>query len=86
MTECINARQVRAVVEGRASAWQKHLTLTPTKPGASEAVRPCHIPCSLASMCLCHRWVSHTHVASFAAQHCIACRGVHVEEVGNYFL
>ncbi len=31
--------QVRAVVQGRASAWQKHLILTPTTPGASEAVR-----------------------------------------------
>ena len=49
----LNALQVRAVVEGRASAWQKHLTLTPTKPGASEAVSPCHIHCSLVCMRLC---------------------------------
>ncbi len=27
------------MVQGRASAWQKHLILTPTTPGASEAVR-----------------------------------------------
>lgn len=61
-TGCDDALQVRAVVEGRASAWQKHLTLTPTKPGASEAVRPYHIYCSLVCMCPCHRWESHMPV------------------------
>ena len=63
---CLDALQVRAVVEGRASAWQKHLTLTPTKPGASEAVRPCHIHCSHICMSLCHRPLT--------------CCGVHVKE------
>ncbi|KAK9840821.1 hypothetical protein WJX81_007219 [Elliptochloris bilobata] len=33
----LRGAQVRAVVQGRASAWQKNLILTPTKPGASEA-------------------------------------------------
>ena len=52
--------QVRAVVEGRASAWQKHLTLTPTKPGASEAVslHPRHRSLPVCK-CLCRRRVPH---------------------------
>lgn len=32
--------QVRALIQGRASAWQQNLVLTPTKAGAGEAVRP----------------------------------------------
>ena len=67
--------QVRAVVEGRASAWQKHLTLTPTKPGASEAVRPYHIYRSLDCMCPFQRlglhmpaYLLHHGTASHAAK------------------
>jgi hypothetical protein len=29
---------VQALIQGRASAWQKNLVLTPTKAGAGEAV------------------------------------------------
>lgn len=34
--------QVQALIQGRASAWQQNLVLTPTKAGAGEAVRPQH--------------------------------------------
>ncbi len=32
--------QVQALIQGRASAWQQNLVLTPTKAGAGEAVSP----------------------------------------------
>lgn len=34
------ALQVQALIQGRASAWQQNLVLTPTKAGAGEAVTP----------------------------------------------
>ena len=35
--------QLRALVQGRASAWQQHITLTPTSAPPGEAVRPAFV-------------------------------------------
>lgn len=43
-------RQVQALIQGRASAWQQNLVLTPTKAGAGEAVRSVN---SLLLVCGC---------------------------------
>ena len=48
--------QVQALIQGRASAWQQNLVLTPTKAGAGEAVR---VPSSLTTL-----WPQHTSCVS----------------------
>lgn len=36
--ECLVCLQVQALIQGRASAWQQNLVLTPTKGGAGDPV------------------------------------------------
>ena len=35
---CLSCLQVQALIQGRASAWQQNLVLTPTKGGAGDPV------------------------------------------------
>ena len=36
----LSCMQVQALIQGRASAWQQNLILTPTKGGAGDPVKP----------------------------------------------